>query len=543
MWWRALLLLAVLLVGGPALAAPSSSSEVWKEAIKGAVQGMTLEEIIEWSDAQFRRAATVGRYVRWGGAITLGATLVFTALDWYFSALGRRTGTSLDQWWEKAGQPAYFVVGVCRSGVSGIPGYVHVHVKTWVPDGWLGVDNYYFYGGCDPDTVVSYLRRVAGDWYAMRPEVGPPSQWVPFAPSSEYCRVTADDLIAEVRLCAGLASPARAERSDLSTWLQQHPDAAQAVKQVVVEYVDAHPIGSPRAPYPGVELDPVPNPNEWTDNPFTRPDIDTDGDGYPDSVEWHEANRRGVPWPDVINNPDVYPDPKADPDGDGYTTGEEISLGTDPYDPASRPARRAPGPRTDTDGDGWPDTDEIDQGTDPRDPNSKPVGTPPLQDTDGDGVPDVEEIKKGTDPTNPQDKPEQKEEEWPGGPPPKELKPVELPEVSAEEKKELPENLVQRLGQEWSEQVTNRIEERLNQLREIASTRFPFALVSSLDVNIQQGSASCAWEVPIGQFVGRVDLCSTPFWQAAALFRPVLEGLLWLSVVLAIVRRGLDVQQ
>ena len=37
-------------------------------------------------------------------------------------------------------------------------------------------------------------------------------------------------------------------------------------------------------------------------------------------------------------------DPNADDDGDGFTNGEEVEAGTDPFDPASHPARPAPSP-------------------------------------------------------------------------------------------------------------------------------------------------------------------------------------------------------
>jgi len=102
---RALLLLVISLlgVGGPALA-----QSHFKDAIKGAVKGSTLEEVIAWSDAQFAKKATVGRYVRWGGTILIGSALVYTALDWFYNELKRQTGTPLDQWYFWTPQLAAF---------------------------------------------------------------------------------------------------------------------------------------------------------------------------------------------------------------------------------------------------------------------------------------------------------------------------------------------------------------------------------------------------------------------------------------------------
>jgi hypothetical protein len=68
----------------------------------------------------------------------------------------------------------------------------------------------------------------------------------------------------------------------------------------------------------------------------------------------------------------------TDSDDDGLTDGEEIAIGTDPFNP-------------DTDGDGLSDGDEVNvNGTDPLNP-----------DTDGDGLDDGLEVAVGLDPLDP----------------------------------------------------------------------------------------------------------------------------------------------
>jgi hypothetical protein len=71
----------------------------------------------------------------------------------------------------------------------------------------------------------------------------------------------------------------------------------------------------------------------------------------------------------------------TDPDGDGLTSDEEASLGSDPNDP-------------DTDDDGLIDGEEVFLGTDPTNP-----------DTDGDGFGDLAEEQAGTSPLDPDDHP------------------------------------------------------------------------------------------------------------------------------------------
>jgi len=521
---KALLLAALLLVGGPSLA-----QSQFKDAIKGAVQGATLDEIIQWSNAQFRRQATIGRYVRWGGSIVLGAALIAAGLDYYYNYLKRETGTSLDQWYRWTGAAPYILNAQCFSfsmhlGVWDRNGSRWAVQLTWIP---LSVP-------CGPEMETQALQIFRSDssFSAFRSyTLGQPSR---YQCGSWYC----------------IDWPLSAERPPLPEWIQQHPDAANGVKTAVGTYLDSVPIGSPSAPYPGVQFEPVPNPNQWTDNPFTRPDIDTDGDGWPDPVEWKEANRRGVPWPDVINDPNVYPDPNGDPDGDGWPTLKEVELGTDPYDATSKPstgtnpATRSP----DTDGDGWPDDVEISQGTDPRNPASHPV------DTDGDGWPDTEETKQGTNPQDPASHPEGQppaqqnpenpnEPQWPGGPAPVKPGEVALPAPPREERQKLPRvSELQELWQPFEQQVLDRWREELGRLRQQAANKFPFAILTAWNFRVETGSSECAFTVPIAEWQAQVDICNTPFWQAAATFRPILGMMVWVGAVFLLIRRALDIQ-
>jgi hypothetical protein len=495
-----LLVLALLGAGGPAFA-----QSQFKDAIKGAVAGSTLDEVIAWSNARFARQAAVGRYVRWGGTILLGSALIAAGLDYFYNYLRRETGTSLDQWvnWRGVPDPVWTglsapsntpqIVGAiaakCGPGFEVYP-YVELwgrgySVRVYHSRGYVVADLGVFVFPSSVSSSEAYAFATSDAWSRFR-------QWL-------------------LSRCPDAFAP----RPPLSDWIQQHPDAAQGVRQVVTTYVDATPIGSPRSPYPGVELQPVPNPNQWTDNPFTRPDIDTDGDGWPDSIEWKEANRRGVPWPDVINNPQVYPDPNADYDGDGWTNLEEVRLGYDPYDPNSHPKTRTPW--VDTDGDGYSDAEEIAKGTDPSDPNSHPD-------------------------TPPEEKPD--DADWPGGPPPARPDPVNLPEVEIPEKKDLPRlQDWDNVAESWKRNVQDRVAQRYRELQNVLREKFPFGiLIMAQSRSTSVTGAECGATVDIASQSATVNLCDTPVFRFMEGFRPVLLGLLLLGFTYAVIRRGLDVQ-
>jgi len=484
---RTLLLLVISLlgVGGSALAQTH-----FKDAIGGAVRGSTLEEVIAWSDAQFAKSATIGRYVRWGGAIVLGSALVYTALDWFYNELKRETGTSLDTWW-------YMGTGTQLAAYCWSPGWSNGQAycsSVVVLDS--SCNRVGSYSGVSGSSYEAILRRYVPDAVA-------------YTTSGAVCRSTS--------VGSGIPAVLRPRsRGPLPDYLSSHPDAATALRdQVVAPYIQAHPIGSPANPYPGVQLQPVPNPNQWTDNPFTRPDIDTDGDGWPDSIEWKEANRRGVPWPDVINNPQVHPDPNADYDGDGWSNLEEVRLGYDPYDPNSHPKTRTPW--VDTDGDGYSDAEEIAKGTDPRDPQSHP-DTPP-------------EEKPG-------------DSDWPGGPPPVRPDPVNLPEVQTPEKKDLPRlQDWDDVAESWKRNVQDRVAQRFRELQNVLKEKFPFGILTIAQTrSVSVTGAQCGVTFEIDGQSAVVNPCDTPVFQFMEGFRPVLLGLLLLGFTYVVIRRGLDIQ-
>lgn len=371
---------ARLLLVGVALAAPTVFAQTpavggagqWRSAISGAIRGSTLDEVIQWSDTQFARNASVGRYVRWGGAVMIGGALTLAALDWYYNELKRESGTSLDNYMSQSGSggalpPTAWVaaVNISKCYPSGY-GYTNLDYGM-VSNGGAQLFAYDHSPSFDDPSCNAQPSDLATARARQRYSSDHPGAiWLG---PRRVRTVTGYEFNAYDVVAAG-------PMPSLPDYLRTHPDAASAVRDITAQYVDNHDPGSPSAPYPGVTLNPTPNPNQWTDNPYTDRSIDTDGDGWPD---WMEKQR---PWPDGVNDPQSHPNPSDDSDGDGLTNDTERQCGSDPYDPASV----------------CPDTP-----TDPNKPGTKDDPSWP----GAPGMPDLPQLTRPADPQLPEFTPDQ----------------------------------------------------------------------------------------------------------------------------------------
>lgn len=481
-------LLALALIAGAAFAAPLPV----QEAVRSVVQGSTYEEILQWSDTQFAKQASFGRYVRWGGAIILGSALVYTALDYFYNTLKRQTGTSLDRF-KPENLYAAFAVS-CRSSSGSADYYWTSYYFSVSGNRWVTVGGASYSSrdlSCPDSTLITNYTQRAKD--SLAPYQLPPGSWrqVSSLPPELGAPVWSYNLFMVY-----------SASQSLRDFLRANPDAANGVKTAVSQYLQDTPPGSRSNPYPGVQLDPAPNPNQWTDNPYTDLGTDTDGDGWPDWME------KQTPWPDGINDPNSHPDPNRDDDGDGYTNQEEKQAGTDPYDPNSKPGTN---PSTDTDGDGYPDDQELRCGSDPRDPTSKCTNEQPKGD----------------------------ELSWPGAPGTPSLPGLQRPNDPA-----LPQFQTPELQQTPWDQAMDSMRQSIEQLKQQAADKFPFAIVRWLRVPSTSDSGGCpAPQLTIGQWTATVNICNNPVWQAATQLRPFMLGGLVLTFAFTIVRRGLDVQR
>ncbi len=142
---------------------------------------------------------------------------------------------------------------------------------------------------------------------------------------------------------------------------------------------------------------PLVDPDTNTDGAEDRVDIDSDGDGIPDSVEAGDN-----PAAPVDTDKDGTPD-YLDLDSDNDGIPDAVEAGTDPTKPVDTDKDGTPDFRDlDSDNDGIPDAAEA--GTDPTKPvDTDADGTPDFRDldSDNDGIPDAAEA--GDDPTKPVD--------------------------------------------------------------------------------------------------------------------------------------------
>jgi hypothetical protein len=142
---------------------------------------------------------------------------------------------------------------------------------------------------------------------------------------------------------------------------------------------------------------PLVDPDTNTDGAEDRVDIDSDGDGIPDSVEAGDN-----PAAPVDTDKDGTPD-YLDLDSDNDGIPDAVEAGTDPTKPVDTDKDGTPDFRDlDSDNDGIPDA--VEAGTDPTKPvDTDKDGTPDYLDldSDNDGIPDA--VEAGTDPTKPVD--------------------------------------------------------------------------------------------------------------------------------------------
>lgn len=137
---------------------------------------------------------------------------------------------------------------------------------------------------------------------------------------------------------------------------------------------------------------------------------DQDKDGYPDDIDAFPTDPNE--WSD-LDGDGLGDNSDPDKDGDGISNDYEGQVGTDPNDPASKPA--------DLDGDGIPDSLDTDVDGDghnndqdafPTDPSEwsdidgDGIGDNADEDRDGDGYSNIDETQAGTDPGSPSDYPD-----------------------------------------------------------------------------------------------------------------------------------------
>ena len=448
-------------------------------AVDAAIRNLEKAEVVQLAESSVTKTIRWGRYVRYGGALVIGASLVLTALDWFYNEARKSTGTSLDDWWNLTGTTVWVaVVGdpFCQNGAQYYRWYANSH--EWSSSN-IGNTRQYA-GDCGAD-YVAHFEQYKLSRYALHPVTRAP----------DLTAVPSDVL-------ADFASPTQAwvrgggDRPPLPDWIQSHPDAADGVKQALTDYINEQDAQGniPQSfaePLPGLTLDPAPTGNQWYDNPFFNPYEDTDGDGWPDWFEWDTGADP--------SNAGSQPLLTADPDGDGYDNGSERNAGTDPTDPNSRPGVDQD---QDADGDGLKDSADPC----PNDPNNM---CQPEEEENPDEIPDP------TEPT---------------------LSPVDLPRLD-------PPDLPDPTGR--FDQIRTNFEQNLQNLWDTLQDRFPVGMARWIPAPPSVSGGSCDMQVNLeipDLPPANIDLCNNPVMQwAASTGRRIVLASLMVGFLFAIARR------
>lgn len=165
-------------------------------------------------------------------------------------------------------------------------------------------------------------------------------------------------------------------RPDFQDWvdgnpqknISPHPDAIDVLPEVIGDQFKREQDRTLRYPTPGVELAPAPNPNQWTDEPCTSPNADTDGDGFSDCEEASIDPKTGKP----------YGNPRSP-----YVTPETVRIENEKNECESSGGTWQANntcKKLDTDKDGIPDDEDTDDDNDgvpdDKDPEPKNANIP-----------------------------------------------------------------------------------------------------------------------------------------------------------------------
>jgi len=451
----------------------------FKNAIEDAIEGYTLDEVIQWSESQFTKRIAWGRYITYAGTAVFAASLIYSGLEWFYDQAKKSTGTSLDTWWNMSNGPYTDYIWYIKRGYC--DDYLHKYV--WIYQ-CANCQEYETRGGtCPPTPSISVGEQAVnnargtteGYHWVDEDQIGEPVQIIlpgytePMTVQAAYVRIN---------------------RPPVSDWIQQHNDAADGIKQAITDYIEDQDSQNniPQTfgqPIPGVTLDPEPTGNQWWDNPFFDPLEDSDQDGWPDWFEWDTGSNP--------SNAGSQPLPTADPDGDGYDNASERDAGTDPTDPNSRP--------------------DVDQD----------------QDSDGDGLKDSADPCPN-DPLNqcqPDNNEQTPEPETPT------LTPVNIPSFEMPTMPDLASRF---------DPLKQNFQQRLNDLWDVLQDRFPVGMSRWVPTPPSIGGGTCDMNVTLqipDLPSAQVNICDNPVMQwAASTGRSLVLASLMVGFLFAVIRRA-----